>query len=143
MCSQRNIDLVRSIGAHNVIDYLQEDFTQASERYDLIFDIVANRPLSDYMRALNSYGQYVACAFNASSLFFGSLVSKSDGKKASSLVHKPKQKDLAFLAELLEGGKVIPVIDRQYPLQSVPDAMAYLDRGQHRGKVVININSEA
>ena len=143
VCSQRNMELVSSIGAHKVLDYQQEDFTQASERYDLIFDIVANRSLSDYLRALNSKGHYVACAFNPSSLFLGGLISKSDGKKASSLVHKPNREDLAFLAELLESGKVIPIIDRQYPLQAVAEAMAYLDGGQHRGKVVINIKGEA
>jgi NADPH:quinone reductase-like Zn-dependent oxidoreductase len=112
VCSAQNLDLVRSIGADHVIDYKQKDFTQAAERYDLILDIVANRSTSDYMRALTPKGQYVAVAFNPASLFFGGMISKSNGKKTSSLVHKPNPKDLAFIGELLEGNKVVPVIDR-------------------------------
>lgn len=139
VCSAPNLDLVRTIGADHVIDYRREDFTQADKRYDLIFDIVANRSTSDYMRVLNPNGRYVACAFNPVLLFFGGLISKSDGKKASSLVHKPNPADLAFIAELLESGKIVPVIDRQYPLQEIPQAMAYLDSGKHHGKIVITV----
>lgn len=142
VCSAQNLDLVRSIGADHVIDYKRQDFTQSTECYDLIFDIVANRSVSDYMRALNQKGHYVACAFNPTSLFFGGLISKADGKKASSLVHKPNHQDLIFMKELLESGKVKPVIDRQYPLSELPDAMRYLESGQHRGKVVITVQKE-
>jgi NADPH:quinone reductase-like Zn-dependent oxidoreductase len=142
VCSAQNLDLVRSIGADHVIDYKQKDFTQAAERYDLILDIVANRSTSDYMRALTPTGQYVAVAFNPASLFFGGMISKSNGKKTSSLVHKPNPQDLAFIGELLEGNKVVPVIDRQYSLSELPAAMQYLDSGQHHGKVVIKVQKE-
>jgi NADPH:quinone reductase-like Zn-dependent oxidoreductase len=137
VCSARNLDLVRSIGADRVIDYAQEDFTQNEGAYDLIFDIVANRSVSGYMRALTPTGNYVACAFNPTSLLLGPWISKSDGKKASSLVHKPRLEDLAFIGELLETGAVKPVIDRCYPLAEVPEAMRYVESKRHHGKVVI------
>jgi NADPH:quinone reductase-like Zn-dependent oxidoreductase len=137
VCSARNLDLVRSIGADPVIDYAQEDFTQNEGTYDLIFDIVANRPVSDYMRALTPMGSYVACAFNPTSLILGPLISKSDGKKAISLVHKPRLEDLVFMGELLETGAVTPVIDRRYPLAELPEAVRYVESKRHRGKVVI------
>ena len=137
VCSAKNLDLVRSIGADEVIDYAQTEFTEAEERYDLIFDIVANRSTSDYMRALSPQGTYVACAFNPTSLFLGSLISKRGGKKACSLDHRPKVEDLAFVAELLEAGKVKPVIGRRFPLGEVGQALSYLGEGTHRGKVVI------
>jgi len=137
VCSTKNHDLVRSIGADHVIDYTQEDFTKGEQHYDLIFDIVANRSVSDYMRVLTPQGNYVACAFNATSLFLGPFLSKKDGKKASSLVHKPNRADLVFMKELLEVGKVVPVIDRCFPLSEVPEAMRWLENGRHRGKVVI------
>jgi len=137
--STRNLEMMCSIGADHVIDYTQEDFTQSSQRYDLIFDIVANRSLSDYLRVLNPQGIYVACAFNPTSLFLGPLFVMSSDKKASSLNHKPNRNDLVFMKELLEAGKVVPVIDRCYPLSEVPKAMQYLETGLHRGKVVITV----
>ena len=109
VCSTRNVDMVRSIGADQVIDYTQEDFTRSGQHYDLILDIVANCSISDYMRALNPKGNYVAVAFNPSSLFLGSLISKTEGKKVGSLSHKPNDKDLVFMKELLEAGKVVPL----------------------------------
>ena len=139
VCSAQNLELVRSIGADHVIDYRQEDFTQSEERYDLIFDIVANRSTSDYMRVLTSTGKYVACAFNPSTLFFGGLMSKKDGKGASSLVAKSKPDDLLFMKELLESAKVVPVIDRRYPLQEMAVAMQYLGSSQQHGKVIITL----
>ena len=128
---------MRSIGADRVIDYAQEDFTQNEGAYDLIFDIVANRSVSGYMRALTPTGNYVACAFNPTSLLLGPWISKSDGKKASSLVHKPRLEDLAFIGELLETGAVKPVIDQCYPLAEVPKAMRHVESKRHHGKVVI------
>jgi NADPH:quinone reductase-like Zn-dependent oxidoreductase len=142
VCSAQNHELVRSIGADHIIDYKQVDFTQAEERYDLIFDIVANRPTSAYMAALNPGGSYVACAFNPTALFFGGFLSKSDGKKASSLVHKPNKSDQVFLNEILEIGKVTPVIDRTYPLAELSQAMDYLGSRQQHGKVVIRVSKE-
>ena len=142
VCSARNLDLVRSIGADHVIDYQQEDFTKGETHYDLIFDIVANRPLSAYMRVLNSGGTYVACAFNPAVLIFGAFISKADGKKASSLIHKPNRQDLLLMKEWLEAGKVVPVIDRRFSLDETPEAMRYLDAGQGQGKVVIRIEPQ-
>jgi NADPH:quinone reductase-like Zn-dependent oxidoreductase len=139
VCSGRNLDLVRSIGADEVIDYAQKDFTQNGERYDLIFDIVANRSVSDYTRALKPGGSYVACAFNPTALFLGPLISRREGKNVSALSHKPKVEDLAFMTELLEAGQVKPVINRCYPLRELPEAMRYLEDGRAHGKVVITV----
>lgn len=139
VCSARHLDLARSIGADHVIDYRQQDFTQGTERYDLIFDIVANRSTGDYIRVLTPTGIYVACAFNPTVVVFGPLLSKKGGRQATSLMHRPNPADLAFLKDLLEAGRVVPVIDRCYPLNEVPDAMRYLGLGQHHGKVVISI----
>ena len=140
VCGTKNLDMVRSIGAEHVIDYSQEDFTQSGPQYDLIFDIVANRSVSDYMGILTPTGKYVACAFNPTSLFLGPFISMSEGRKASSLSHKPNIADLVFVKELLEDGKVVSVIDRCYPLNEVPEAMQYLEQGYHRGKVVISLS---
>jgi len=142
VCSRRNVELVRSIGADQVMDYTQEDFTQNVGSYDLIFDIVANRPLSDYMRAISPQGCYVACAFNPTALFMGSFFSKNGGKQARSLSHKPNVKDLVFMKELLEAGKVVPVIDRCYPLRDLAEAMVYLEAGRHHGKIVIAVEPD-
>jgi len=139
VCSTRNLELVRSIGADHVMDYTQADFTKGEQRYDLILDIVANRSVSDYMRVLRPNGRYVAIAFNPVSLFLGSFISMTGNKKASSLSHKPNEKDLVVLKKLLEAGKVKPVIDRRYPLSEVAEAMRYLEDGGHRGKVVITM----
>jgi len=142
VCSSRNVELVRSIGADRVIDYTRENFTQDVGCYDLIFDIVANRPLSDYMRALSPHGTYVACAFNPSSLFMGPFISRNGGKKARSLSQKPNIKDLQFMKELLEAGKVTPVVDRCYSLRELAEAMDYLEAGHHYGKIVIRMEEE-
>jgi NADPH:quinone reductase-like Zn-dependent oxidoreductase len=139
VCSTRNLDLVRSIGADHVVDYTQEDFTQSEQRYDLILDIVANRSVSDYMRALSPKGNYVAVAFNPSSLFLGSLISMTGSRKVSQLSHKPNVKDLEYMKELIEAGKVVPVIDRRYPLSEVAEAFRYYGEGHPQGKVVITV----
>jgi len=140
VCSTRKLDMVRSIMADHVIDYTQEDFTQSEQRYDLIIDIVANRSISEYTRALSSKGNYVAIAFNSVSLFLGSLISKTDGKQVSSLAHKPNDKDLVFMKDLIESGKVIPVIDKYYPLNEVAEAVRYYGEGNPSGKVVISVD---
>jgi NADPH:quinone reductase-like Zn-dependent oxidoreductase len=137
VCSTRNLDLVRSIGADQVIDYTREDFTQKEQRYDLIIDIVANRSISDYMRALSPKGNYVSVAFNASSVFLGPLISMTGSKKVSQLSHKTNVKDLVYMKELIEAGKVVPVIDRRYPLSEVAEAFRYYAEGHPSGKVVI------
>lgn len=141
VCSARNLELVRSLGADHWIDYTQEDFTQNGSQYDLIFDIVANHSISDYLRALQAKGSYVASTFNPTSLFIGPVLSKTSGKKVSSLVHKPNVADLLFLKELLETGQVVPVIDRCFPLRELPAAMRYVE-GKHHGKVVIQMDHQ-
>jgi NADPH:quinone reductase-like Zn-dependent oxidoreductase len=139
VCSTKNLDLVRSIGADQVIDYTQEDFTQSEQRYDLILDIVANRSVSDYARALSPTGTYVAVAFNATSLFLGSLISMRGSQKVTSLSHKPNTEDLVFMKELLEAGKVVPVIDSRYPLSEVAEAFRHIGEGHPQGKIVITV----
>jgi len=139
VCSTRNLDMVSSIGADHVIDYTQEDFTQDEQCYDLILDIVANRSILDYTRALRSKGSYVAVAFKASAMFLGPLISMTTGKKVRQLSHKPKVEDLIFMKELIEAGKVVPVIDRRYPLSEVAEAVRYFGEGNPSGKVVITV----
>jgi NADPH:quinone reductase-like Zn-dependent oxidoreductase len=138
VCSTRNLDMVRSIGADHVIDYTQEDFTRKGQQYDLIFDAVGNRSVSDYKRALSPNGICAVAGFtNLSRLFQVMLLG---GKKIGRMeTAKPDKKDLAFIKELLEAGKVVPVIDRLYPLPEVPEAIRYLEEGHARGKVVITV----
>jgi len=138
VCSTRNLDMVRSIGADHVIDYTQEDFTQNEGRYDRIIDIVANRSMSDYMRALSPEGNYVAVAFNPSAMF-----ARGGSKKAGPLAVKTNDKDLPFLKELIEAGKVVPVIDRRYPLSEVAEALRYYGERHSQGKVVITVEHSA
>jgi NADPH:quinone reductase-like Zn-dependent oxidoreductase len=145
VCSTRNLEMVRSIGADHVIDYTQADFTKNGQRYDLIFDAVGNRSVSDYKRALNPNGICAVAGFTTLSrlfqvIFLGAWVSKTGSKKIGMMqTAKPNQKDLAFLKELLEAGKVVPVIDRRYPLREVADAIRYLEAGHARGKVIITV----
>jgi NADPH:quinone reductase-like Zn-dependent oxidoreductase len=139
VCSTRKLDLVRSIGADEVIDYTREDFALNERHYDLIFDIVANRPVLDYLRALRPKGIYVACAFSAVALFAGPVISAISRKKVTSLIHKTSAEDLIFVKELLEAGKVVPVIDRCYPLSEVAEALRYYWEGHPQGKVVIAV----
>jgi len=141
VCSTRNLDLVRSIGADHVIDYTQEDFTQTGQRYDLIFDAVGNRSVSDLRRALSPNGICAVAGFTSLSRLF--QVMFMGGKKIGLMeTAKGNKKDLLFIKELLEAGKVIPVIDRMYPLQEVPEAIRYLEAGHARGKVIVTVNQE-
>ncbi len=142
--SKKKLDIVHSIGADHVIDYAQEDFTKSGKSYDLIIDVVANRSISDYERALNHGG---VCAFVGGSmvtifqsLILGPRISKTRGKKIGLLMWKPNNKeDLDFLKELLEAGKVVPIIDKCYPLREVPEALKYLAGGNVVGKLVITM----
>jgi len=143
VCSTKNMDLVRSLGADYVIDYTQEDFTQKEQRYDLILDNVANRPISDYTRALSPNGSYVSVKFNASALILGPLISMTGSKKVSQFMHKPNVKDLVFIKELLEAGKVVPIIDRRYRLSEVAEAFREYGERHPSGKVVITVEQNA
>ena len=140
VCSTDNVELVQSIGADHVIDYKKEDFTKGEARYDLILDIVANQPTKEYVNALAPNGRYVAVAFNASTLFFGSRYSKN-GKKAVSLSHEPKVEDLVYMRELVEEGKVRPVIAKIFKLGEIAEAMTYHEHGNPQGKVVITMEA--
>jgi NADPH:quinone reductase-like Zn-dependent oxidoreductase len=143
VCSAKNMDLVRSIGADYVIDYTREDFTKKEQRYDLILDNVANRPISDYTRALSPDGRYVSVKFNASALILGSLISMTGSKKVSQLVHKPNVRDLVKIKELIEAGKLVPVIDRRYMLREVASAFREYDERHPSGKMVITVEYDA
>ena len=143
VCSTSKLDMVRSIGADQVIDYTHEDFTQNGQRYDLILDIGANRSLSDYKRALSPKGIYVLAGFSMAAMlrvmFLGPLISLTGSKKFVVLMPKLDPKAMVFMKELLEAGKVVPVIDRRYPLSDVAEAIRYLEEGYARGKVVITV----
>jgi NADPH:quinone reductase-like Zn-dependent oxidoreductase len=144
VCSTSKLDMVRSIGADHVVDYTQEDFTKSGPRYDLIFDVAAYRSIFDYRRALTPQGVYI-CAGGSMAGFFqamllGPLISMTGNKKLGSLGWaKPDQKDFAYLTDLLETGKIVPVIDRCFPLSEVPEALRYYGEGNARGKVVITV----
>ena len=137
VCSTSNLDMVRSIGADEVIDYTQEDFTLKAEKYDLIFDAVAKRSFSECKPLLKANGRYVTTAFSPGLVLKGKL-GRGD-KKMISYVANPTKSDLIFLKDLLEAEKIKPVIDRRYPLEQVPDAIRYLEEGHVKGKLIINL----
>jgi NADPH:quinone reductase-like Zn-dependent oxidoreductase len=143
VCSPRNLDMVRALGADHVIDYTQKDFTQNGQRYDLILAVNGYHPISDYKRALNPNGTYVMAGGSTPQLFegllLGSWMSMTGGKKMGVLSAKPNKEDLAFMSVLLEAGKVVPVIDKCYPLSEVPEAIRYVEEEHARGKVVITV----
>ncbi|MBA7524358.1 L-threonine 3-dehydrogenase [subsurface metagenome] len=143
VCSTRNLDMVRSIGADHVIDYTQEDFTQNEQRYDLILAAAGYRSIFDYKRALSPKGIYVSTGGSMAQTFqamlLGPFISMTGSKKMGALPARSNQKDLAFMKELLEAGKVVPVIDRRYPLSEVAEALRYYGEGHAQGKVVITL----
>jgi NADPH:quinone reductase-like Zn-dependent oxidoreductase len=144
VCSTRNVEMVRSIGADRVIDYAQEDFTKSKQRYDLIFDLVANHSLSACRRLLNPSGICViAGAKNPWMILTRALISPVLSRFVSQnfvvFIAKLNKEDLTILRELMEAGKVTPVIDRRYRLSEVPEAIRYLEEGHARGKVVITL----
>lgn len=142
VCSTRNVEMLRSIGADHVSDYEREDFTRTGERYDLIFDLVASRPLADCRRSLTPGGRYVSSAGRLSWLFKVSLVSIFRKQVKAMPMARPTPEDLAVLTELIEAGKVTPVIDRTYELAEVPEALRRQGEGHARGKKVIKVRGE-
>jgi NADPH:quinone reductase-like Zn-dependent oxidoreductase len=142
VCSTGNVEQASSLGADYVIDYTKEDFAKNDRSYDLIIAINGNRTLSAYRRTLNPKGIYVMVGGALSQIFksmlFGWLLSFGD-KKMRFLAAKSNQKDLEFIAKLVEDGRVRPVIDRRYSLDKTADAIRYLSEGHARGKVVINV----
>ncbi|MDV2988861.1 MAG: NAD(P)-dependent alcohol dehydrogenase [Dehalogenimonas sp.] len=143
VCSTKNLEQARELGADHVIDYTQEDFTRSGQRYDLIFAANGYHPLSAYKRALSPKGTYVvaggALAQIMQAMLLGRWMSQTGGKKMAALTSRPKQKDLDYIRGLLEDGKVTPVIDRRYPLSDVVEAFRYFGQGHARGKVVITM----
>ncbi len=140
--STGKLDMLRSIGADHVIDYKKEDFTKNSQYYDLIVDVVANRSIFKYRRALNPGGIFVMVGGTPKAILqiilLGPLVSKLGDKKLRMLVHKPN-KDLAHLGELIQSGKIKPVIDRLYPLNETPEGLRRIGKGQVLGKTIITM----
>jgi len=150
VCSTRNLDMVRSLGADHVIDYTKEDFTNGAERYDVIIDNVANHSLLECRRVLKPNGIYVLIGGGSANeqgligplinpikaMLLSPFVSQKMGMLLADLNHN----DLAMLADLMQSGKVTPVIDRTYKLSELPQAIEYLEQGHARGKVVINVD---
>jgi NADPH:quinone reductase-like Zn-dependent oxidoreductase len=145
VCSTRNLDMVRSIGADHVIDYTREDFSRNGQKYDLIYDAIGNRSVFTYRRALNPQGICVIAGFTSmprlfEHLFLAKLVSKLGDRQVRFMgISKANQEDLLFMKELLEAGKVVPVIDRCYSLNEVPEAIGYIGQKHARGKVIISL----
>ncbi|MCH7662709.1 MAG: NAD(P)-dependent alcohol dehydrogenase [Chloroflexi bacterium] len=143
VCSTRNLDMALSIGADKVIDYTQEDFTKNGQRYDLIIAANGYYPISDYERALSPEGIYVCTGGTLPQIFEsmlrGPFMSRKGGKKMGNMLARPNKKDLVFMKELLEAGKVEPVIDRRYALSEVPEALRYLGEGHAQGKIIITV----
>jgi NADPH:quinone reductase-like Zn-dependent oxidoreductase len=146
VCSTRNVEMVRSIGADHVVDYTQENFTRSGQQYDLVFDLVGNHSLSALRRALTPNGTLVLGA-GSGGPWFGPLgtvlkafvTSPFGSQRLRPLVSAVRDEDLADLADLLEEGTITPIIDRTYELSETPEAIRYLEDGHARGKVVITV----
>ena len=147
VCSTRNVDMVRSLGADRVIDYTREDYTQGAEPYDLIVDMVGSQSLLDNKRVLKPDGIFVIVGGPKGGDFFGPvsvviralLLKPFVSQDMGMMLAEFSKQDLVYIADLMQTGKVTPVIDRQYPLDQVPDAVAYIEEGHARGKVIIDI----
>jgi NADPH:quinone reductase-like Zn-dependent oxidoreductase len=151
VCSTRNVDLVRSIGADHVIDYTKEDFTKTDQRYDLIFDLIGNHSFAERRRILNPNGICVmvgvggsgwhdGMAMRLAGELNGYLRSRFVSQKFIAYIAEFNKKDMLVLADLMQSGKMTPVIDRTFKLNETPDALRYLETGHARGKVVITLD---
>ncbi len=146
VCSTRNVELVRSLGADHVIDYTQAEFTKGGQRYDVLLDMVANHPLRECRRILRPQGIYLLVggpegrwAGPLARLLQTLVLSPFVKQKMMLVIAKRKKEDLAFLAELIESGKIRPVIDRRYKLNEAAEAVRYVEEGHARGKVIITV----
>ncbi|MFZ1862942.1 MAG: NAD(P)-dependent alcohol dehydrogenase [Polyangiales bacterium] len=143
VCSTKNVDMVRSIGADLVIDYTRDDFTRLGQRYDLIVDTAAYRSILEPMRALSPEGTYLLVGGTTArflqAALLGPWISRVGMRKIVAFSVEENKKDLLFVKKLIETGQVVPVIDRRYPLGEVPEALRYLEEGHTRGKVVITV----
>lgn len=149
VCSTRNVEMVRSIGADRVIDYTKEDFTRSGSRYDLVLDIYANHSLSECRRVLGPTGRYVIVGGPwtgfltlLAHLIAAGLSSRFSKRKVLTLLARNRKDDLVVLRELIEAGKVKPVIGRTYELGDVPQAVRYMEDGHPGGKVVITLEGD-
>jgi NADPH:quinone reductase-like Zn-dependent oxidoreductase len=146
VCGTRSVDLVRSIGADHVIDYTQEDFTRTGQCYDLILEMAGNRPLADLRRALSPGGTLVLVGGSGGRWFMGTgrtlravVLSPFVRQRLRSFLSKPRRTDLVVLKELIEAGKLTPVIDRTFPLNETPEAIRYVGERSTQGKTVITV----
>jgi NADPH:quinone reductase-like Zn-dependent oxidoreductase len=147
VCSTTKVDMVRSIGANHVIDYTREDFAEGEQRYDLILDIGGNSSLARLRRALAPRGTLVIVGGETDERWLGGtdrqlralMLSPFVGQKLGTFVSSENHEDMLVLKELIEAGKVTPIVDRIYPLSEVPEAIRYLEEGHTRGKVVITV----
>src|SRR5713101_1778130 len=147
VCSTRNLDLVQSLGADHVIDYTKEDFVKGEQKYDVILDNVPNHSLSEIRRVLNPKGKYVLIGGGGPNdnpwigpfgrIIYTSLLSRFVTQQMGMMMADANQKDLTILADMMQSGKLKPVIDRTYKLDQVPDAIRYIEQGHARGKVII------
>ncbi|HYJ13207.1 MAG TPA: NAD(P)-dependent alcohol dehydrogenase [Thermomicrobiales bacterium] len=146
VCSTSKMDMVRSIGADHVIDYTREDFTRIGQQYDRILAANGYHPISDYKRALSPEGTYVMTGGSGAQMLqamtLGPIMSITGSKKLGYVSMKQNKEDLVSVKELLESGKITPVIDRTYPLSEIPEAIRYLEEGHAKGKVVITVSGE-
>ncbi|MDP8948699.1 MAG: NAD(P)-dependent alcohol dehydrogenase, partial [Actinomycetota bacterium] len=140
------LDFMRSLGADHVIDYTRDDFTKNGKQYDLILDLAAHRSVFAYKQTLRSNGSYFFVGGSVATIFQILLlrpwIRATTGRKIRILAVKPSLKDMVYITELYEAGKVVPVIDRRYPLSEVPEALRYLGEGRTQGKVVITVWGE-
>jgi NADPH:quinone reductase-like Zn-dependent oxidoreductase len=146
VCSARNVELVRTLGAEEVIDYTHDDFTRTGERYDLVLDLVGNRALGDLRRSVAPQGTLVLSGgagdklLGPLPLMLGALVvARFVGQRLRTFLAQVRTEDLRALTELIEAGKVTPVIDREYPLSEAAAAIGYVEAGHARGKVIIMV----
>jgi len=143
VCSAGKMELVRSIGADHVIDYAQADFTKNGQKYDLILAANGYHPISAYKRSLSPNGAYIMSGGSGAQmfqgLFLGPMISEKKGRKLGGMSTRASQKDLSFLKGLLEEGKIVPVIDRRYPLAETAEALRYLENGHAKGKVIVTV----
>ncbi len=147
VCSTRNINMVRSIGADSVIDYTRQDFSRSGQRYDLILAVNGYRSILDYRRALALDGTYVMAGGNmtqvANTLLLGPVISRFGKQQFRTFVTRPNQKDLTFVKSLMVAGKLTSVIDACYPLSQLPQALLYMEKQHTRGKVIITMQGAA
>jgi len=141
--STRKLDMLRSIGADEVIDYTQEDFTKSGEVYDFILDVASKSPFSGSIRSLEQRGRYLIANPGLSQMVRGRWTSMTSSKKVTFGAAHPKTEDLLFLKKLIETGDVRSIIDRRYPLEETAEAHRYVETGQKAGHVVITVQNEA